>query len=116
MSFEEAMTDAGVDYTATLHRFGGKKEMFVRFVRNFPQDKTFSALGEAVAANDYDSIAMQAHTLKGTCANLGFDCLSAKCSDLVSDLRAKITSTVEDRFDAIAAEYERIVTAIRSLE
>ena len=89
MTYEQALTQIGVDKEETLQRFSGNEELMKKFIKKFPQDKTTSELEKAALEKDYKAIEETAHTLKGLSGNLGFSKLFELSSALVNAIRAK---------------------------
>lgn len=79
---------AGGSAEETVRRLGS--EEFVRtVVKKFATDDTFCRLKSALAAEDCEAAFRAAHTLKGVCANLGFDRLAELGVQLTELLRNK---------------------------
>lgn len=109
---------AGVDYEMTLNRFSNNAMLLERFVKKFPNDKTFLELNAAIADKRYDDVERAAHTLKGIAANLGFQYLS--------DLSAEVVNLVRsDKYDKdnigiaisrVEKEYEKVISCVNRLD
>ena len=69
-------------------------------------------LRQAVEEKDYERIEREAHTLKGTAANLGFDLLSEKAAEMVENVRKNDYADLETIFGALSEEYGKIVAVI----
>ncbi len=118
MNLKDAMELAGVDYEMTLNRFSNNAMLLERFVKKFPNDKTFLELNAAIADKRYDDVERAAHTLKGIAANLGFQYLS--------DLSAEVVNLVRsDKYDKdnigiaisrVEKEYEKVISCVNRLD
>ena len=64
MILKELAEILNIDLATTVARFGNNEMLFVRFIKKFPNDKTYSALCEAVENKDYKAIETSAHTLQ----------------------------------------------------
>ncbi|RGX54553.1 MULTISPECIES: Hpt domain-containing protein [Anaerotruncus] len=109
MEFKEVIGHINLDENAVLERFSGNRALMERFIRKFPEDKTYMELCAAVDANDAEEILRAAHTLKGVTANLGLQMLYADCSKMVEDLRADRDQAVQENFARISKEYQSVV-------
>ena len=116
MEFQEVIDRLQVDEKALLNRFSGNRALMERFIRKFPQDKTFEELRQAESAGDTEKLFQAAHTLKGISGNLGMDRLYRLCSQLVEELRANRTEHTSEQYTAIQQEYERIIQCLSLLD
>ena len=112
MLFKETLESLGVDYEIVKQRFSNNESLIKKFVLKFPDDATYQQLQTAVQLADYDKILMMAHTLKGLSANLGFEKLSLRCSELVQYLREGHTQNVAYLNGAITEEYNKIIEGL----
>lgn len=106
------------DAETTLHRFGGNNALLERFVKKFPDDRSFSEILSAAETNDFDAMERGAHTLKGTSANLGFQGLSDRCANLVTALREgkKESTELVPLIENIRGNYDQIIELISTLD
>ena len=115
MTYKEALKQLGVNIPVLLERFSNNEALLCKFILRFTKDPTMSLLQTAVKEKDYSDVLMQAHTLKGVTANLGFEQLSKECNHLVIALRASDTASC-DRLNAdICTEYDRIVDVLQQI-
>lgn len=113
MELFAVLQQAGVDVETTLHRFVGNAALLNRFVKKFAQDPTYQQLSDAVAAGDTERIEINAHTLKGTAANLGFQKLSDDSAALVTAVREqKAEDQVLQLFTVVQEEYQKLLSLI----
>lgn len=110
MDFYAYMEQVGVDTEKTLQRFSGNEALWKRFLKKFPADRTFSQLQDAMGRKDAKAIENEAHTLKGACANLGFDRLSGCCAQLVNCMRSG--GDPEELYAAVEREYKDVCNAL----
>lgn len=109
MDILEGLGSIGIDLETVLQRFSNNAALLERFVLKFPKDETYAALRQAVEEKDYER---EAHTLKGTAANLGFDLLSEKAAEMVENVRKNDYADLETIFGALSEEYGKIVAVI----
>lgn len=104
------------DVELLIARFGGNQALLEKFVRKFPDDKAFEQLEAAVRESNYDAIEMEAHTLKGVSANLGFEHLSEVSAQIVNLVRTGEFESVKGAFDNLDIEYKKVIKAVGNLD
>lgn len=107
------LTQAGMDVEAAVERLMGSEALLERFLKKFLEDSNYARLIAAVAAGDWESAVMAAHTLKGMCGNLSFTVLCDQFTRQVEYLRAGDTLAAKAMMPEISQAYERIQTAIQ---
>ena len=88
-----------------------------RFIIKFLDDSSYSELCDALQKGQRDEAFRAAHTLKGVCANLGFDQLENSASALTELLRPKDIGIPEEAvsmMNEVKRDYEITVGAIRA--
>ena len=88
-----------------------------RFIIKFLDDSSYSELCDALQKGQRDEAFRAAHTLKGVCANLGFDQLENSASALTELLRPKDIGIPEEAvsmMNEVKHDYEMTVGAIRA--
>ena len=88
-----------------------------RFIIKFLDDSSYSELCDALQKGQRDEAFRAAHTLKGVCANLGFDQLENSASALTELLRPKDIGIPEEAVSMmkdVKHDYEMTVGAIRA--
>ena len=88
-----------------------------RFIIKFLDDSSYSELCDALQKGQRDEAFRAAHTLKGVCANLGFDQLENSASALTELLRPKDIGIPEEAVSMmkdVKHDYEITVGAIRA--
>ena len=76
---EQEYLAAGIDYQDGAARFLGNRELYERFLREFPGDATFSALEAAMESRNVQEAFRSAHTLKGLTGNLSLTIMHSIC-------------------------------------
>lgn len=105
-----------VDVEGSLARFAGMESMYVRFLKKFPEDRTYDALKQAVQEKNQKETEMYAHTLKGICGNLGLTGLYRKSDELVKAVREGRSGEIEPLYGEIRALMEETVRVLKELE
>ncbi len=106
----EIYAAAGGSAGETIGRLGSE-ELVRTVVKKFAADDTFSRLKRALAADDCESAFMAAHTLKGVCANIGFDRLAELGAQLAEQLRGKNIDGAKKLMCETERCYEEIIAA-----
>lgn len=68
---------------------GGNRAFYLRMLLRFPDDPTFTRLEDALSRGDVSDAYLQAHTLKGLCAQLALPLLYEQTDALCALLRAQ---------------------------
>lgn len=100
---------AGGDSEKVLARFGGNEEMLKRFLCLFAKDDSFAKLQDTLEAGETEDAFRAAHTLKGICANLGFDVLYGKASEITELLRRGELDNAKPLFAGLAEMYGKVI-------
>lgn len=103
---------AGSDSKEVIARYGGNEEMLKHFLCLFAQDSSFSELQAALAAGNTEEAFRAVHTLKGICANLGFERLYEKASTMTEFLRRGELDNATPLFTGLEDEYEKVMEAL----
>ena len=103
---------AGSDAEKVLARFGGNEEMLKHFLCLFAQDSSFSDLQAALAAGNTEEAFRAVHTLKGICANLGFERLYEKASTMTEFLRRGELDKAAPLFTGLEDEYAKVLDVL----
>ena len=98
----------------------GKEELYLKFLKKFPEDQNYQKLGESLEAGNYEEAFRNAHTLKGVAANLGLVPVQTVVSGLVEELRNKSAEEVDvpkanAMLQDLKKEYEKFVEIINSI-
>lgn len=117
MNIEECYHRLGGDYSQVLLRIPSGA-LVKKFVIKFLADGSFAELSGAMERADRDAAFRAAHTLKGVCANLGFEQLRASASELTEVLRAAdaIPAEAAALMEQVSRDYRNTVDVIRDFE
>lgn len=91
--------------------------LVTKFITKFLDDSSFSQLCRTMQAGQCGEAFRAAHTLKGVCANLGFDRLGASAGQLTELLRPESDNIPEGAdlmLNEVKQDYELTVNAIRA--
>lgn len=81
------LTKAGIDYDEGVNRFGGKEEIYEKYLSKFFDSDLMILLREQLEDNDIDGAFNTAHNLKGTSGNLSFNSFFYKICKITDLLR-----------------------------
>ena len=115
MTVKEFYDSLGGDYEDALGRLMNDN-MIRRFIRKFPNDKSYGELKAAFENNDVEAAFSAAHTLKGVTANLGFVKLHKAACELTELLRPKQGMPAEEKFKLVRDCYEEVIAALEKVE
>lgn len=115
MTVKECYDQIGSDYAGVLKRLSSEA-LVKRFALKFLQDPSFQELKDALAKQDGEVAFRAAHTLKGVCLNLGFDCLYESSAELTEKLRGRDCTGSEALFAEVEQRYLLLTEALKELE
>jgi chemotaxis protein histidine kinase CheA len=69
----ELMTKNGFDVDGALKRFVNNEPLYIKFLKKFPDDKSYEGIKKAYHENNCEECFKYAHTLKGLASNLGIN-------------------------------------------
>lgn len=114
MELKEFYEKVGGDYEDVLRRLPAVG-MVKKFVRKFMEDPSYGRLQTALEQEDIPIAFREAHTIKGTAANLGLDTLAVAATALTEELRAATVLPEQKYVDAVVDAYDRTICAIRQI-
>lgn len=115
MDIKECYAKMNADYDEVVRRFGSEA-MVKKFAVKFLKDSSFSDLCSGLSENDGEKAFRAAHTLKGTCANLGFSALYRDAAELTEKLRGRSTEGSEELFNKVKEQYDITTAALHEFE
>ena len=120
MTLQELYTsiDGNYDHAVQIMRM---EKLIKRYLQKFPNSGVYEALAAAGESMDPTQLFESAHAMKGVCANMGFDKLSAEVGVITEEFRGgnprKLTDAeVKARIAEIGVLYQRTVDGIRQYE
>lgn len=115
MEIIEQLRNAGVDVADLTERLMNNMNLITKFVKRFPDDKSYGQLILGIDNGDTEAAFRAAHSLKGVCANLSMTKLYKLLSRQVEYLRAGDMEDGADMMPAVTEEYEKMIEAIESI-
>ena len=116
MTIEQCYASLGGSYAEVSMRLPSPR-LVEKFIGKFLSDDSFGELCARMASGSRREAFRAAHTLKGVCANLGFDALLGVVEPLTELLRPEV-SEIPAGADAllkdVCREYDRTVAAIHA--
>lgn len=112
---KEVADEIGMNIDEVLNRFAQNPSLLKKFVKKFPNDKTFQNLSVALKNRDSQEVEVCAHTLKGVAGNLGFSKLYDRCSDLGTVVKEDNDHLLYNAFDDLQEEYEKVLETISKI-
>lgn len=109
----QVLRDDGNDPDGFLKRFMGRMDFYEKYLRRFLEDTCFEKITVSLKEGNVEEAFTASHTLKGIAANLGLTRLYDVDVVLVEKLRANNTEGIQEDYDAIKEEYERVIGLIR---
>ncbi len=114
MNIKECYAAMGGDYEDVIGRLRSEK-LVEKFAVKFLNDGSFDLLSDSLENKNYDEAFRAAHTLKGICQNLGFTDLYVPSNKMTETLRAGGREGLEEQFEEVKTNYDKVVAAIRQL-
>lgn len=104
MTVEELYENMGASYESAK-RVLQLDKLITKFILKYPTDDSFERIRSSWAERDAQGTFDGAHSMKGVCANLGLDDLSARASVLAEEFRPGNERTMDDaQVDAYVEE------------
>ncbi len=108
-----ALKEIGVDVDKTISRFMDNSEIYIKFLKRFPDEDRITPIKTAAAEHDCAALAEKAHKLKGVAANLGMDELSQAAEVIVKKAKNDTSDGLDDDITLIERLNEEICRVIR---
>ena len=107
------LTGAGIDANEGLRRFGGKEELYTKYLRKFIEDESFWKLKKAMEEEAYRDVMVYAHTLKGISGNLSINEFYKEVNVLVEAIRNNQgVEKIKESYLSVSEQYNKSVQAI----
>ena len=113
-----ASIDGSYDHAVQIMRM---EKLINRYLSKFPNSGVYDALAAAGESMDPTALFESAHAMKGVCANMGFDKMSAAAGEITEEFRPGSARTLSDeevkaRIADIGVMYRHTVDVIRQYE
>lgn len=115
MNLIECYNALGGNYEDVLRRLTSER-LVKKFAVKFLDDKSYELLETSLNENNTDEAFRAAHTIKGVCANLGFNKLLHSSEAVTEALRAGELDKAKDLFPALTEDYQLTVNSIKALD
>ncbi len=112
----EILRTVQVDVDDLSERLMGNMNLITKFLRRFPDDKSYKQLVEAIANQECETAFRAAHTLKGVVANLSMTNLYSLVGSQVEALRGGDLNRGTELMSAIEDEYNKMVGVINAIK
>ena len=115
MTINECYIALGGNYDDVLGRLRSER-LIQKFVLKFLDDKSFETLCSSMQEENLEEAFRAAHTIKGTCLNLGFTKLGNSSSEITEALRSGDMSGAKDLMEQVRRDYQQTVDAIHAFQ
>lgn len=112
---KDALVAGGINVDNALERFMGNEAMLIKYLGKFMADKSYTALTAAMQADDKESAAMAAHTLKSTSGTIGCDAMRDLVIAQEAAIKAGDWEKAKSMVPQVNAEYERVCAIIKQV-
>lgn len=97
----EKLEDMGAEVEDTLDRLADDEEMYLEYLKKFPENQNILELRKAVDAGDSEKAMREVHTLKGIALNLGLLPFVDVCMDMLLDFREGKTESAMEQIEDV---------------
>ena len=117
MTIQECYEAIGGNYEDVLKRLRSEA-LIKKFTLKFLEDQSYPQLKQALGDKNYEDAFRGAHTLKGVCQNLSFDCLYEVSRDLTELLRDRTGEQpgIPEAMEKVTEAYEATIEGIKKLQ
>lgn len=109
----EKLRQHGVDLDRVMKRFLGKEDMYLKFLKRFLEDESFSNMERYLEQNNVEEAFKAAHTLKGVVTNLGLESIMCSVLPITEELRAGSLEEGKNMMEQLKKEYEMVVNILK---
>lgn len=117
MTLQEVAVKINLDLERTFSLFMGKEDLYVKYLRKFPDNarKILVELEEAVQSGDQQKIEAGAHALKGVSANLGVQSVTDSSAALMLDVRENTPEKIPQHYVQLTEGVKLAMECIEAL-
>jgi len=109
----EKLENMGAEVGDTLKRLAGDEELYIKYLRELPDNKNIVELRRAVDDGDCERAMREVHTLKGIALNLGLLPLMDVCMDMLLDFRSGDNESALEQIDAVEEAFNEWSDAVK---
>lgn len=106
----------GVDYETAIKRMSDNTAIYAELLRLFFKNNPPQKLAEALKKHDYVGAAYEAHSIKGTSANLGLTDISRIAADIHLKLKQGDTAKAQARLDDLEQACHLVSSIVKRLD
>ena len=110
--FEE-LKKTGVEVDKTVSRFMDNSDIYITFLKRFPDEDKITPIKDAVSEKDFEKLSQTAHKLKGVSANLGMTGLSEAAHRLETQAKEKSEENIGENLELAEKLYGDICRIIK---
>lgn len=115
MTIQEVAAELKIDLNVELARYSGNQALYLKFLKDFPNDTSFSLLRQAMADRKYEEIERSAHALRQNAFKLGLEELYRSSSEIVEAVRQQEPQQLPRLFQQTSKIYDHTVEMIQEL-
>lgn len=108
MNIEQLFNEIGIEKEVIQENFVGKANLYLKCLNLFIKNDFIFPIESALIVHNYEVLESTSHSLKGTCANLGFKELYELSNKLVLDVRNEKYDELPQIFRYLKIEYYRV--------
>lgn len=109
----ETLMKAGIDYDEGTARFGGRPELYEKYLKKFFEGQLMETIAQQLENKDIAGAFRTTHDLKGVAGNLSLNRFHAAVCDLTERLRAGVyDGEGEKTFALMKTWYEKAKHAV----
>jgi HPt (histidine-containing phosphotransfer) domain-containing protein len=110
----DALRVLKVDIDGTLSRFVDNDELYMTFLRRYPEDGLLAPVDEAFASRDRDAMIRTLHKMKGVSVNLGINHIAEQCEDITAVIRGGGDIDTEPMVAKLREDFIKVCDTIRA--
>jgi len=121
-----SMINAGYDFSGALARFVGNEDLYLMFLKKYPDDANWVKIKPALDARDVKEAFSAAHAFKGIAGNLGLTDVFEDSKEFLEVLRpfskedGAVDETIFNKalelYDIMVVKHEKACEIIKGLE
>lgn len=111
----QLLEDSGINVDDAMQRFMNNEKLWVRFLKKFEADKSYSELVAAMEEKNVEKAFESAHTLKGIAGNLALAKFLGLITEQTDYLRGKDYETAAGMMPKVAEAYESALKVIKEV-
>ena len=118
MTLKEIAPIIDLDLERIVALFMGKEEMYVKFLRKFPENvsRLLDDLEIAVKDDNHEAIEAAVHGIKGVASNLGIGKVTDLGTTMLSEIRSNNFSNLNEHYPKLIEETNQAITYIEQLD